>query len=263
MGVSWIVRRSFMPFADTATGARLHYEDLNSQAGGIPVIAVHGLLGTARLQLGHVLDWLADEGYHVYGLTLRGYGESTPKPRDFPANFYHRDGDDVLAFMDALNIPKAHLLGYSDGGETVLVAAGKAPERIASVAAWGAVGSFGEELRPVFQRTYPGTWITEEDKALHGIPDTNTFAWQWVHSTTRMIDAGGDVSLSMAPGITAPVLLMLGKADTLNPQSYGQIFVDATPNGKLVMFDCGHPVHDQQTELFRQVVGEHLKSAVS
>lgn len=250
-----------MPFAQTSTGATLHYEDLNADAGGIPIIAIHGLLGTARKNLGHVMDWLVTQGYPVLGLTLRGYGESTPKPRDFPLNFYHRDANDVLAFMDALNLPKAHLLGYSDGGETVMVAAGKAPERIASLTAWGAVGSFGPELRPIFQRTYPGTWITEEDKQLHGIPNADAFALAWVRSSVQMVDAGGDVSLSLAHKITAPVLLMLGKDDTLNPISYGQKFVDRTPNGKLVVFDCGHPIHDQQTDAFYQVIGEHLKNA--
>jgi valacyclovir hydrolase len=250
-----------MPFAETSTGATLHYEDLNAAAGGIPVIAIHGLLGTARIQLGHVLDWLVTQGYHVIGLTLRGYGESLPKPRDFPPNFYHRDAADVIAFMDALHIEKAHLLGYSDGGETVLVAAGKAPERIASVAAWGAVGSFGPELRPVFQRTYPGTWITEEEKIMHGIPDADAFALAWVRSSVQMLDAGGDVSLSMADRITAPVLIMLGKEDTLNPIHYGQKFIDCTPNGKLAVFDCGHGIHDEQTAAFYKVVGDHLKHA--
>src|SRR5689334_15857593 len=112
-----------MPVMDTATGAKLHYVEYNPQAGGAPVIAIHGLMGTAEKHLGHVMRWLAGEGYHVIGLTLRGYGESYPKPRDYPLNFYHRDADDVLAFMDAMKLPKAHLMGYSDGGETVMVAA--------------------------------------------------------------------------------------------------------------------------------------------
>lgn len=254
-------RENFMPITETATGATLHYEEFNAHAEDSPIIAIHGLLGTARTHLGHILDWLAAQGYWVIGLTLRGYGESAPKPRDFPPNFYHRDAADVIAFMDALNIPKAHLLGYSDGGETVMAAAGKVPERMASVTAWGAVGSFGPELRPIFQRTYPGTWITEEDKQRHGIPDADAFALAWVRSSVQMLDAGGDVSLSMAHHISCPLLLMLGKDDRLNPISYGQKFVDRTPNGKLVVFDCGHAIHDEKTDEFYQVVGKHLHNA--
>jgi valacyclovir hydrolase len=250
-----------MPFAETTTGARLHYVEYNPTAAGAPIIGIHGLLGTAERDLGGVLQFFAAQGYRVLGLTLRGYGESSPKPRDFPLNFYHRDADDVLAFMDALQLEKAHLLGFSDGGETVLCAAGKAPQRVVSVTAWGAVGSFGPELRPVFQRTYPGHWIKEEEKQLHGITDADAFTLAWVLSTTRMIDAGGDVSLSMASGITAPVLILLGRDDTLNPETYGRKFVDAAPNGRLVMLAGGHACHTLHPQEFCRIVGEFIAAA--
>ncbi|MCU0512403.1 MAG: alpha/beta hydrolase [Anaerolineae bacterium] len=249
-----------MPLAETTTGAQLHYVEYNPQAAGPPVIAVHGLLGTAELHLGGVLRWLADRGHRVLGLTLRGYGASLPKPRDFPLQFYHRDAADVLAFMAALHLPRAHLLGYSDGGETVLVAAGTAPQQVASVCAWGAVGSFGPELRPVFQRTL-NLSITPEEAALHGITDAAGFARAWVRSTTAMLDAGGDVSLSLAPAMTCPLLLLLGRQDTLNPEAYGRKLVDAAPRGRLLMLDCGHAVHDEQPAAFQQAVGDFLQAA--
>jgi pimeloyl-ACP methyl ester carboxylesterase len=74
------------------------------------------------------------------------------------------------------------------------------------------------------------------------------------------VDSGGDLSLSLAPKITAPLLLMLGTQDTLNPEAYGQRFVDAAPNGRLVMFECGHPIHRQQEEQFKRVVGAFLEA---
>lgn len=249
-----------MPFAETATGARLHYEDTAPDRPGIPVIVIHGLLGTARGQLGPAMDWLTEQGYRVIGLTLRGYGQSTPKPRDFPPNFYHHDTDDLIAFMDALNLPKAHLLGFSDGGEVVLIAAGKFPDRCASVMAIGAVGSFGTELRPIFQRTYPGTWITEAEKVEHEIANADAFALAWVHSMMHMLDSGGDISLSLAANVTCPVLIMLGENDTLNPQSYAQKYIARTPKGQVVMFPCGHPVQDQQREAFYKTVKAFLSS---
>jgi valacyclovir hydrolase len=250
-----------MPIVETSTGAHLHYTERNPQAEGLPIVAIHGLLGTAEKDLGNVLDWLGDEGYHVYGLTLRGYGESGPKPRDFPHDFYHRDAKDAIAFLDAMGIDKAHLVGYSDGGETVMTAAGLAPHRVASVIAWGAVGSFGPDLRPVFQRTYPGDWITDEDKAMHGFTDARAFTSEWVRATTMMIDLGGDVSLSLAPNIACPVLLMLGEEDTLNPQSYGEKFARAAQNGRLEMIPGGHPVHREQFERFKELVGPFLAAA--
>ena len=248
-----------MPFADISTGARLDYEVVGS---GFPLIALHGRFGTARVDLGNVVDWLS-VSYHVYGPSLRGYGESLPKPRDFPLDFYHRDARDVIAFMDALDIERAHLLGYSDGGETALIAAGLAPERFKSVAVWGAVGYFGPEIRPVVQSNYPATWMDEATKQLHGISDPNPLVLQWVQALKFMIDSGGDVSLSLAPKITAPVLLMLGEQDRLNPEAYGQNLIAKTRNGRVVMFETGHAIHNEDWPTFQRVVGDFLKAADS
>jgi valacyclovir hydrolase len=250
-----------MPLIKISTDATLHYEDMRPDSTQTPVILIHGLLGTARGQLGHVMDWLDAQGFRVIGLTLRGYGQSLPKPRDFPPNFYHRDADDLMAFMNALHIEKAHLVGYSDGGEVVLITAGQHPQRVTSCIAIGAVGNFGAELRPVFQRTYPGDWITDAEKQEHGFTDAASFTRGWVRSMTRMVDAGGDVSLSLAPNITCPLIIMLGKEDTLNPRKYGQRYAGQVKQGRVEMFDCGHPVHDEQTERFYQLTLAHLKHA--
>ena len=207
------------------------------------------------------MDWLHGQGFRVIGLTLRGYGQSLPKPRDFPDNFYHRDCSDLIAFMDARGIDRAHLIGYSDGGEVALIAAGKYPARVASCIAIGAIGSFGPELRSVFQGMYPGDWITDEEKRIHGFNDAAKFTGDWARSMTRAVDAGGDVSLKLAHKITSPLIIMLGRADKLNPWRYGQRFVDEVATGRLVLFDCGHAVHDEASERFYQLTLRHLSAA--
>jgi valacyclovir hydrolase len=245
-----------MPFADISTGARLYYED---RGQGEPIILVHGLVGSAAEHFPRVMEWLEPQ-YRVLGLTLRGYGYSTPKPRDFPLRFYHRDAEDVLAFMDALDIQQAHILGYSDGGEVSLIAAGTQPQRFKSVMVIGAIGSFGPEMRPLIQRPYPGDWISDEEVSFHGIENRAQFTLQWVNAMKHYIDSGGDLSLSLAPKITCPLLLMLGESDTLNPISYGQKLVKQTPNGRLEIFKCGHAVHDEDWDNFRRVAGTFLRS---
>jgi pimeloyl-ACP methyl ester carboxylesterase len=70
------------------------------------------------------------------------------------------------------------------------------------------------------------------------------------------------VSLSLAPNITCPVMLMLGDRDTLNPIAYGQRFVNAAPNAHLVVFEgTGHPVHNEQWASFRATVSPFLQAA--
>lgn len=243
-----------MPFIEISTGARLHY---HVEGHGEPLIALHGLLGTPDAHLPQVIGCLSEQ-YRVIAPTLRGYGQSTPKPRDFPTDFYHRDARDVLAMMDALDIERAHIMGYSDGGEIALILGGIAPERILSVIAWGAVGYFGRNMRPFVQRLYPATWMTEDEKRLHGIADPDGFALDWIHALNAMIDSGGDISLSLAEDMRAPVLLMLGEQDSLNPQEYGQNLISRTPKGRLVMFDTGHPIHDEDWDGFKTTVTEFL-----
>ncbi len=249
-----------MPLLELPTGASLHYEDLR-RGKLAPVICVHGLLGTARSQLGAVMDWLGAAGFSVIGLTLRGYGESLPKPRDFPDDFYARDASDLLAFMDALAIPRAHLLGYSDGGEVALAAAGGAPERFVSCLVIGAVGNYSPALRRRFQKVYPGHWITEAEKREHGIADAKRFTGEWVRATTRMIDAGGDISLSAAHKIACPLVIALGDKDDLNPRHLGERFVERAPRARLEIFPCGHAIQDEAFDAFCAMALRHLRAA--
>ena len=130
------------------------------------------------------------------------------------------------------------------------------------MAVWGAVGYFGAEIRPVVQSNYPATWMDEATKQLHGISDPNPIVLQWVQALKYMIDSGGDVSLSLAPQISAPVLLMLGDQDRLNPQAYGQKLIDATR--ATVGWSCSRPGTPSTTKTgtdFQRVVGEFLKTA--
>lgn len=251
-----------MPFANTGTGANLFYEHLNPDTEGIPVVVLHGLLGTGRKDLGQVLDWLAGEGYEVIAPSLRGYGESTPKPRDFPYKFYNRDAKDILGFLKAINIEKCHILGYSDGGEVALICGGTDPQRFASVATIGSIGYMGPDTRAVMMGYRQGSeWIEQEELEMHGIPDADRFSAQWVRSMVQLVDSGGDIALSLAPKMTMPVLIMLGDKDRLNPREYAEKFVEKVAKGKITMFDAGHPIHDEQTELFRKAFLTHLKNA--
>ncbi len=252
-----------MPYADLTTGARLEYVDTAPDESTRPaLIAIHGMLGTARRHLGGVIDWLAAD-YRVLGPSMRGYGQSRPKPRDFPPDFYRRDTQDLLAFMDALEIERAHVLGFSDGGEIALLAGGTAPERCLSVTAWGAVGYFGPRLREVvtapgyLQRLAP----TPTEMTLHGILDREAFAQSWIDAVLHLIEVeGGDVSLSSAERITAPLLMLLGRQDHLNPAEYAERYLERAGHGELKLFDCGHAIHTEQPEAFRAAVGDFLAS---
>lgn len=233
-----------MPFVETTTGAHLHYVD---QGMGEVVIALHGLLGTAQIDMGDVIDALSHE-YRVIGLTLRGYGESNPKPRTFPPDFYQRDAADVLSALNALQLDRVHLIGYSDGGEVALIAASEQPERIRSVAVWGSVGVVPASLRPDAAQlgAIPGIDdLRRVAREVHSIGEPEQTIAEWIASYTHIIDKGGDLSLSQAHRLTMPVLLMVGDADEMAPLKDAEALVARLPYGRLEVLPGGHAVHHE------------------
>jgi pimeloyl-ACP methyl ester carboxylesterase len=89
-------------------GVRIRYIELGS---GEPVIAIHGLTRNSNTWLERVSD-LA-ENHRLILFDQRGHGLSD-KPHTV-AEYGREMGHDVIRLMDHLDIPKAHILGYSIG----------------------------------------------------------------------------------------------------------------------------------------------------
>jgi pimeloyl-ACP methyl ester carboxylesterase len=79
---------------------------------GKPVIMVHGGLGNSNY-FGRVIPSLVDEGFHVIAVDSHGHGRSTRSAQPYS---YELMASDVVAMLDALRVPKADLVGWSDGG---------------------------------------------------------------------------------------------------------------------------------------------------
>lgn len=248
-----------MPFIELANQYKMHYE-LLGDVSNPPVVTIHGWLGTPQRDLEPVNSWLG-EHFSVYSPTLCGYGQSRPPQRDFPVGFYERDADDIVAFMDALDIERAHLVGYSDGGESALIAAGKHTRRFLNVFVWGAVGYFGEQMVPMAQRILKDPFLKENPElmALHGIDDPDAFIADWVDAVLYIISEGGEVSVQYAAEIANPLLLLLGDRDTLNPAKYAQRVAEQAQKGKFELVeDSGHKIHIDQPEIFQRHLSAFL-----
>jgi non-heme chloroperoxidase len=95
---------------------------------GRPLVLLAGEGGTA-----HVFDDFAPKltpGYHVYGITRRGYGASSAATTGYTAD---RLGDDVLAVLDALNLERPVLVGHSIAGEELSSVGSRHPQRVAGL----------------------------------------------------------------------------------------------------------------------------------
>ena len=106
------------------TGIKMHYAE-QGDASGAPVILLHGITDS-WFSWSRVLPRL-DTKYRVYALDLRGHGD-TDKPQ---AGYAMKDfAADVIAFMDAMKIKKAVIVGHSMGSFVALQTTLDAPERV-------------------------------------------------------------------------------------------------------------------------------------
>jgi pimeloyl-ACP methyl ester carboxylesterase len=74
---------------------------------------------------------LSDAGFRIIAMDARGHGQSG-KPHD-PAAYGAEMADDVARLLDHLKIPRAHVLGYSMGGDIANKLLERHPNRVTSV----------------------------------------------------------------------------------------------------------------------------------
>lgn len=83
--------------------------------------------------------------YRVVRPDMRGFGDSTPMPRDYRWSL-DRVIDDFIALMDELAIERFHLVGAKIGGTIALRFAARRPERVSTLTVVGSPVSGQDSL---------------------------------------------------------------------------------------------------------------------
>ena len=123
----------------TANGIRIN--SLDWGGSGPMLILIHGLGYDP-----HIFDDLAPaftDRFHVIAYARRGHGDSEAKEPFNTTEFT----EDLRGLMDALGIKKAHLAGWSMGGNEVTEMAGMHPERVSRIVYLDGAFDWGD---PVF-----------------------------------------------------------------------------------------------------------------
>ena len=99
---------------------------------------IHGFASTANVNWVHPgwLKTLSDAGYRVIAIDNRGHGASD-KPRDAEAYRPWVMAEDAIALLDHLDLPDAHLMGYSMGARISTFATLAHPDRVRSLVLGG------------------------------------------------------------------------------------------------------------------------------
>ena len=224
-------------------GISIHYA---ISGHGSPVIFLHG--GLANIDYwGNQVPAVAAH-HTVILMDSRGHGRSTRDARPYG---YDLMADDVIALMDALKIPKADIVGWSDGGILGLDLAMRYKDRIGKVFAFAAntVTSGvkdGVEKNPTFAAYIERAG--REYRTLSATPDDyNAF----VEQISRMWAEQPNWSDAQLRDIDTPVLVVDGDHDEAIKREHTEYIAATIPHaGLLILPNVSHFAFLQDPEQF-------------
>lgn len=132
-------------------GLKLYYQIKGT--GGKVLILLHGNEEDGRIFKG--IERYLDEKYTLYILDSRGHGQSG----QVDILRYEDMASDLICFVDALQLDKPAVFGYSDGGNVALSAAVREPDLFSTILVAGAnttqegLGAYLEPMKKEFEQT--------------------------------------------------------------------------------------------------------------
>ena len=128
-------------------------------ADGAPVVLLHGFPYDVRA-FDEVAPILVDAGHRVIAPYLRGFGQTRFIDVDDPKSGQQGAlGADLLALLDALDIPTSVLGGFDWGGRAACIVAALWPERVTGLVSVDGynvqnIAASGEPAPPAWEATY-------------------------------------------------------------------------------------------------------------
>ena len=204
---------------------------------GEPIIFLHGNGENGGYFVNQV-DAFA-ERYHVYLLDTRGHGKS---PRGDAPFIISQFADDLAAFMDEKKIAKAHVLGFSDGGNIALVFAIRYPDKTDKLILNGANLDF-EGLTEDCKDWINGAY----SKALERYR-TDPAALRDVEMIGLMVNDPNIPPAELAK-ISAPTLVIAGTNDLIR-REHTELIAAGIKNSRLVFIEGDHFIAHDAPEKF-------------
>jgi non-heme chloroperoxidase len=243
-----------------STGVTLPYVE-KGDPSGIPIVLLHGY-SDSSLSYDLLLPHLPDS-IHAYAYTQRGHGDA-----DKPAAGYRPEdyAADVGAFLDAMGIEAAVIVGHSGGSYAAQRFAIDHPERTLGVVLIGAFDAFrdnpgvlemeevvAELTDPVdreFVREFQESCIAQQVPAdfLEAIIDGSAKMPARVWRTWLEDHLAADAP-TQSGTIAAPTLILWGDKDAFCRRSHQDALLAAIPGSRLsTYYGTGHCPHWEQPE---------------
>jgi pimeloyl-ACP methyl ester carboxylesterase len=245
-------------------GLRMYYE-LHGE-GGTPLVLIHGGGSTIGTNFGRVLPLLS-RTRRVIAVEVQAHGHTRDIDRPFT---FEQDADDVAALLDSLHVPKADVLGFSNGGTTALLIAIRHPRKVNRLVIassnyrrdgmqegfWDFMqkGTFADMPQP-YKDAY--LKIDPSQEGVHAMHDRDA---------KRML-AFRDIPDESIKAIQAPTLVVDGDQDVVRPE-HALALSRLLPHARLAILPGTHgeylgeimtpKVSDRRLAMFADLVTEFL-----
>jgi len=203
-------------------GIKLYYETYGQ---GEPLLLLHGNGQSISAFSGQIPE-LAKH-YQVIAVDTRAQGQSTNGKQTLTYDLF---AEDMSALLQALNIPAAHVVGWSDGGNTGLSLALHHPQQVKKLVTMGA-NLWADTLAvtpATLKEVHKGKTMTT---LLYPV---NKQARQVRPLMVLLLDYPRMRATDLA-GITAPTLVLAGEKDLIQP-AHTRLIAGSLPHGRAHIF---------------------------
>lgn len=216
-------------------GLNLYYE---IHGTGKPLVLLHGGGSTITTTFGRILPELAKH-HQVIAIESQSHGHTADIDRPFS---FEQDADDVAALLQHLHIPKADIMGFSNGGTTSLQMAIRHPEMVNKLILCSTLykrdgmpaGFFdGMEHAALEQMPQP---LQDAYRKIN--PDPKGLVAMFNRDKNRMISFK-DIPDAAIKAIQAPALVINGDAEVIKAEHAFELS-RTLPHAQLAILPGGH-----------------------
>ncbi|MEC7051867.1 alpha/beta hydrolase [Streptomyces violaceochromogenes] len=231
------------PCSVRANGITLAYRAWGPQDAP-PLVLLHarGADGADWAEIAPALATGAAVPRRVYAPDLRGHGGS-----DRPGGYaYETLRDDLHAFLGALGIDRADVVGHSLGGALAYLLAQRSPRLVRRLVL--------EDVPAPFPLDPPRP---PAERPAGDLP----YDWAMILATDEQRNAPNPLWWDQMGRITMPTLLIGGGPSSPVPQEQIAAFAELLPDARHITVDAGHLVHETRPEEFLAAVEDFLSPA--
>lgn len=213
---------------------------------GEPLLLLHGN-GESGAYFKNQVEYFSKK-YRVIAVDTRGHGRSPRGKEPFTIRQFALD---LKEFMDVRGIDKAHILGFSDGGNIALIFAIKYPSRVGKLILNGA-NLNGKGVKPSVQLPIIGGYRIAS--LFSGI---SRKALRSAELLGLMVKEP-NIRPNQLAGVRSKTLVIAGTKDMIK-EEHTRLIAEKIPGARLTLIPGDHFIAGKNPEAFNRAVEEFLE----